>query len=86
MLNYLTVPVTPYKQNCSLLWCDQSMKAAVLDPGGDLELVLDKSHGWVWHLNRSGSRMDTSIMPEQRRSSRLRLSSPSSDRIKPISS
>src|SRR5674476_37686 len=40
MLNHLTVPVTPYQQNCSLLWCGQTMRAAVLDPGGDLELVL----------------------------------------------
>ena len=40
MLRYLTVPVTPYQQNCSLLWCDQTMKTAVLDPGGDLERVL----------------------------------------------
>lgn len=40
MLNHFTVPVTPYQQNCSLLWCDQTMKAAVLDPGGDLDLVL----------------------------------------------
>ena len=40
MLRYLTIPVTPYQQNCSLLWCDQTMKAAVLDPGGDLDRVL----------------------------------------------
>lgn len=40
MLNYLTIPVTPLEQNCSLVWCDQTMKAAVIDPGGDLELVL----------------------------------------------
>ena len=43
MLNYLTVPVTPYQQNCSLLWCDQTLKAAVLDPGGDLDLVLGEA-------------------------------------------
>lgn len=40
MLRYLTVPVTPYQQNCSLLWCDQTLKTAVLDPGGDLDRVL----------------------------------------------
>jgi len=40
MLNYLTIPVTPLEQNCSLVWCDQTMKAAVIDPGGGLELVL----------------------------------------------
>lgn len=41
MLKYLTIPVTAFQQNCSLVWCDDSLKAAVIDPGGDLELVLD---------------------------------------------
>ncbi|OYU92709.1 MAG: hypothetical protein CFE45_22275 [Burkholderiales bacterium PBB5] len=36
MLHYLTVPVTPFQQNCSILWCDQTHEAAVVDPGGDL--------------------------------------------------
>ncbi|MEY4710634.1 MAG: hypothetical protein RIS88_84 [Pseudomonadota bacterium] len=40
MLNYLTVPVTPFAQNCSLVWDDQTMRAAVIDPGGDLDLLL----------------------------------------------
>jgi len=34
------IPVTPFAQNCSLLMCQQSGKAAVVDPGGDLELIL----------------------------------------------
>ncbi len=37
MLKYQTVPVTAFQQNCSILWCDRAMKAAVVDPGGDLE-------------------------------------------------
>ena len=36
MLHYQTIPVTPFQQNCSLLWCDETMEAAVVDPGGDL--------------------------------------------------
>jgi len=40
MLHYKTVPVTPFAQNCSLVWCDQTMDAAVIDPGGDLPLLL----------------------------------------------
>ena len=40
MLRYQTVPVTPFQQNCSLLWCDSTMEAAVIDPGGDLERIL----------------------------------------------
>lgn len=39
MLLYQTIPVTPFQQNCSLLWCDQTLEAAVVDPGGDLELI-----------------------------------------------
>ena len=42
MLRYLTVPVTPFQQNCSLVWCDETLQAAVIDPGGDLELVLQQ--------------------------------------------
>ena len=37
MLKYLTVPVTPFAQNCSIVWCDQTMDAAIIDPGGDLD-------------------------------------------------
>jgi glyoxylase-like metal-dependent hydrolase (beta-lactamase superfamily II) len=40
MLHYHTVPVTPFQQNCSLLWCDQTHAAAVIDPGGDLDDIL----------------------------------------------
>ena len=37
MLNYTTLPVTAFQQNCSLLWCDETQQAAVIDPGGDLD-------------------------------------------------
>jgi glyoxylase-like metal-dependent hydrolase (beta-lactamase superfamily II) len=40
MLHYITIPVTDFAQNCSLLWCDTTLQAAVIDPGGDLDLVL----------------------------------------------
>ena len=36
MLRYLTIPVTAFQQNCSLVWCDATHKTAVIDPGGDL--------------------------------------------------
>ena len=35
------IPVTPLQQNCSLLVCKQTKKAAVVDPGGDLDRILD---------------------------------------------
>ena len=40
MLQYQTIPVTPFQQNCSLIWDDQTRQAAVIDPGGDLDLIL----------------------------------------------
>ena len=35
MLRYLTIPVTAFQQNCSLIWCDQTMEGALIDPGGE---------------------------------------------------
>lgn len=36
-LCYQSIPVTPYQQNCSVVWCDESKQAAVIDPGGEVE-------------------------------------------------
>ena len=46
-LRAVVIPVTPFQQNCSLIWCDRTMRGAVIDPGGDLETVLAeaKRHG-----------------------------------------
>ena len=33
------LPVTPFQQNCSLIWCDDTGRGAVVDPGGDLERI-----------------------------------------------
>lgn len=35
----IIVPVTFFEQNCMLLWCDKTMKGAVIDPGGDVALI-----------------------------------------------
>jgi hydroxyacylglutathione hydrolase len=40
MLQFKIIPVTPFQQNCTLFWCDQTGQAAVVDPGGDLDLIL----------------------------------------------
>ncbi len=40
MLHYLTVPVTQFEQNCSIVWCDATQRAAIIDPGGDLGVLL----------------------------------------------
>jgi len=41
-MKYSIIPVTPFQQNCTLLWCEESKKAAVVDPGGDIAVVLAK--------------------------------------------
>jgi len=40
MLQYVTIPVTPFQQNCSVVYCDTTRLAAVIDPGGDLPRIL----------------------------------------------
>jgi glyoxylase-like metal-dependent hydrolase (beta-lactamase superfamily II) len=40
MLKYQTIPVTAFAQNCSLVWCDQTLDAALIDPGGDVDRLL----------------------------------------------
>jgi glyoxylase-like metal-dependent hydrolase (beta-lactamase superfamily II) len=33
------VPVTPFQQNCTLIWDEASKAGAVVDPGGDLDRI-----------------------------------------------
>lgn len=39
-IKYQLVPVTPFEQNCTILWCSETMKAAIVDPGGDIPRIL----------------------------------------------
>ena len=61
------LPVTPLQQNCSLIWCTKTNKAALIDPGGDLDKLkaavaqagveLEKiliTHGHIDHCGESG--------------------------------
>ena len=43
MLKALVQPVTPFQQNASLIYCDETMKCAIVDPGGDIEILLNIS-------------------------------------------
>lgn len=40
LLQCIIIPVTHYQQNCSLIWCDETTEAALIDPGGDAERLL----------------------------------------------
>lgn len=33
-------PVTPLQQNCTTVWCTKTNKAAIIDPGGSIDLIL----------------------------------------------
>ena len=56
---YHTIPVTPFAQNCSIVWCDATKQAAVIDPGGDLprieaavqQLGVDLKQIWLTHAH-----------------------------------
>jgi hydroxyacylglutathione hydrolase len=59
MLQYHTVPVTAFAQNCSIVWCSETKQAAVIDPGGDLPklraqvkaLGVDLQAIWLTHAH-----------------------------------
>jgi glyoxylase-like metal-dependent hydrolase (beta-lactamase superfamily II) len=40
-LRAVVVPVTPFVQNCSVIWCDETGRGAVVDPGGDVDRILE---------------------------------------------
>jgi len=39
-MRFEIIPVTPYQQNCSLIWCERTGSAALIDPGGDVEQLI----------------------------------------------
>jgi len=40
-MKYQIIPVTDFAQNCSIIWCESTHKAAIIDPGGDIDLLID---------------------------------------------
>lgn len=61
------VPVTPFEQNCSLLWCTKTMRGVLVDAGGDLPrlkqaveqagITIEKlfvTHGHLDHCGMTG--------------------------------
>ena len=40
VIAYRIVPVTPFQQNCSVIWCEASRRGAIVDPGGDIDTIL----------------------------------------------
>ncbi|WP_308874592.1 MBL fold metallo-hydrolase [Thiothrix subterranea] len=46
-MQYLTIPVTAFQQNCSIIWCETTLECAFVDPGGDTDklIAVVKQHG-----------------------------------------
>ncbi|WP_372881684.1 MBL fold metallo-hydrolase [Psychromonas sp.] len=40
-MKIIVIPVTPYEQNCSLIICEETKTAAIVDPGGDPQRILN---------------------------------------------
>ncbi|MDR2924420.1 MAG: MBL fold metallo-hydrolase [Azoarcus sp.] len=40
-MGFSILPVTAFQQNCTLLLCEKTRKAAVIDPGGEVPRILD---------------------------------------------
>lgn len=82
-LCYKVVPVTNFAQNCSIVWCDQTNLAAVVDPGGDIDHLLEEidalgltlsaiwlTHGHIDHVGGVGElkeRKDIPILGPQKK-------------------
>lgn len=67
-IQIVIIPVTPFRQNTSLVWCPATMKGAFVDPGGEVEklagvaaergVTIEKillTHG---HLDHAGAAAD----------------------------
>lgn len=70
------IPVTPFQQNCLLLWCENSRRAVVFDPGGDVPAITDAikkigvtveqiwlTHGHIDHVGGAAELRDLLNVP-----------------------
>jgi glyoxylase-like metal-dependent hydrolase (beta-lactamase superfamily II) len=70
------IPVTLFQQNCTLLWCEATKDAVVIDPGGDVPLIkaaIEKTgvnvrqiwltHGHIDHVGGAAELRDALKVP-----------------------
>src|SRR5580698_5538688 len=70
------IPVTLFEQNCTLLWCEATRKAVVIDPGGDVakiqaaikqsKVTVEKiwlTHGHIDHVGGAAELRDALSVP-----------------------
>ena len=68
MLKVMIAPVTPFQQNCSIVWCAETMEGTAVDPGGDFDMLKQAigeqgikvtkvllTHGHVDHASAAGT-------------------------------
>lgn len=55
VLRAAIVPVTPFQQNCTIIWDETTMRGAVVDPGGDLPYIRRA-------IEQSGARIEKIIL------------------------
>jgi glyoxylase-like metal-dependent hydrolase (beta-lactamase superfamily II) len=49
------VPVTPFQQNCAILWDDETKTGMVVDPGGDVDRILEA-------IGQTGARIERILL------------------------
>ncbi len=67
-LGVAVVPVTPFQQNCSIVWCTETARGAIVDPGGEIDRLLQAAeargiaiekilvtHGHLDHAGATGA-------------------------------
>jgi glyoxylase-like metal-dependent hydrolase (beta-lactamase superfamily II) len=72
----LVAPVTPLQQNCTIVWCEKTRRAAIIDPGGEVprllailaeqNLTLEKiwiTHGHLDHAGGAAALKDAAGVP-----------------------
>lgn len=62
------IPVTPFQQNCTILFDDETRHGVVVDPGGEVEAIVEAIRGngleigqiWITHghIDHAGGAMD----------------------------
>jgi hydroxyacylglutathione hydrolase len=70
------VPVTPFEQNCTIIWCEATRKAVVIDPGGDVPRIKEAiektgvsvekiwlTHGHIDHVGGAAELRDALKVP-----------------------
>lgn len=75
-MRFAIIPVTPFQQNCSLLWCEETKEAAAIDAGGDVARIIAaaekqgvklvkllNTHGHLDHVGGVATLVDQLALP-----------------------